>query len=188
MTDRHPQPSLDRLIVRLSRLIGAATDALERDPAQVNAWEDEVARELRRYTAAAYLSGAGVDTPGRAAEQKIAADLRAQLKFLGQFKVEIQDAEAWQNGWNARAQMYAQSIKTPYWRGKTKMLPLPAMPGDGTTECLTRCKCAWDVQELEGDGNYDAYWIYGATEHHCQGCIERAQQWAPLRIRDGELQ
>lgn len=188
MTDQYPQPKLDKLINRLSILIGAATDALETDPDRLQDWYDEIARQLRRYSLAGYLSGADTRTAPEAAQKAVAADIKTQLDFLSQFQAEMRDAEEWQRGWNARAEMYARSIQVPYWRGATKMLPLPAMPGDGTTQCLTNCKCAWNVVTVdEAAGDYDAYWVYGATERHCQTCKERASQWNPLHIRGGEL-
>jgi len=178
-----PTPQLDRLIARLSSLIGAATDALESDPTQADAWYDEVARQLKRYTTAAYLSGAGGAVP---AKGMIDGIIKAQLEYLAAFRDEIKVSDAWKPGWQARAQMYADSIKNPWWSGKTRGYPLPAMPGDGTTQCLTRCGCAWEIDELEGDGNADAYWRR-AKDDSCQTCVEREQQWAPLKIRDGEL-
>lgn len=188
MTDQYPQPKLDKLIDRLSVLIGAATATLESDPDRLDDWYDEIARQLRRYHLAGFLSGYGGERVPSKADPVLAQDVATQLKFLRQFKVEIQGAAEWQAGWNARAEMYARSIQTPYWRGATKLLPLPAMPGDGTTACLTNCKCAWRVDELEGDGDFDAYWVYGATERHCQTCREREAQWGPLQIRGGVLQ
>jgi hypothetical protein len=188
VTDQYPQPKLDKLTQRLSVLIGAATDALESDPDRLQDWYDEISRQLRRYSLASYLAGADVQSPDKRAQQAIADDLKTQLDFLSQFRTEIQEADEWKNGWNARAEMYAKSIQTPYWRGATRMLPLPAMPGDGTTQCLTNCKCAWNVIPVDEEaGDYDAYWIYGATERHCQTCRERQSQWAPVQIRGGEL-
>lgn len=189
MTDRYPQPKLDKLIDRLSVLIGTATSALESDPSRVDDWYDELARQLRRYHLAGFLSGYGSDQFPRGADTAIAQDVATQLKFLRQFKAEIQDAAEWKAGWNSRAEMYARSIQTPYWRGATKMLPLPAMPGDGTSQCLTNCKCAWNVVPVDEEANdYDAYWVYGATERHCQTCKERESQWSPVQIRGGVLQ
>lgn len=187
MTDPTPQPALDRLIRRLSVLIGTATSALEEDINRVPSWEQEVSRQLARYHSAAYLAGAGADDLSPAARTAVQRDLRTQLDFLSQFAVEIQEAAAWQAGWNARAEMYARSIQTPYWRGATRLLPLPAMPGDGTSQCLTNCKCGWEVQQLEGEENYDCYWRLGGVERHCQTCPQRAEEWAPLRVRGGEL-
>lgn len=189
MTDKHPQPKLDKLIERLSILIGTATDALEADQSRADDWYDTIARQIRHYSLAGFLSGYGSQEAPSKADPLIAQDVATQLKFLRQFKVEIQDTKQWQAGWNARAAMYARSIQTPYWRGRTKMLPLPAMPGDGTTQCLTNCKCAWNVVPVDEEaGDYDAYWVYGATEHHCQTCRERESQWSPLQIRGGVLQ
>lgn len=189
MTDKHPQPKLDKLISRLSVLIGTATDALEADQSRADDWYDEIARQLRRYSLAGFLGGYGGQSIPRTADSKIAADVKTQLDFLQAFKVEIQDAAEWQAGWNARAEMYARSIQVPYWRGRTKMLPLPAMPGDGTSQCLTNCRCAWNVVPVdEVAGDYDAYWVYGATERHCQICREREGQWSPVQIRGGVLQ
>ncbi len=185
MTDPTPQPKLDRLIRRLTLLIGTATAALEREPGKVDAWYDEVAAQIRRYGTAAYLSGAGVDELSTAARRAVARDIATQLKFLEQFKIEIQDTDEWRKGWNARAAMYARSIQAPYWRGATKLLPLPAMPGDGSTACLTNCGCAWDVQQV-GEDSYDAYWRRAKSDS-CQGCVQREQEWAPLKIRDGVL-
>src|SRR5688500_3201884 len=99
------------------------------------------------------MTGAGVDTLSPAALAAVRNDVAVQLRCLGKFALTVQSAGQWERGWQARAQMYAESIKSPYWRGRTKLLPLPAMPGDGTSQCLTRCRCAWDISEVE-DG-YD---------------------------------
>jgi hypothetical protein len=179
---------LDWLLQRLSRLIAAATDALAREyPGGVDAWQETVARQLARYSGAAMLSGAGVDTLTPAMTTAVTADLATQLGFLEQFGITIASGKEWQNGWNARAQMYAGGIKAPYWQGATKMLPLPAMPGDGTSNCLTRCGCQWSIDQLEGENNYDCTWVMSDKEH-CQICRQRAADWAPLQVRDGRLQ
>ena len=184
-------PSVDPLnwlIDRLTTLIRTATDSLEQSyPDGVDAWQQEISRELARYHAAAMLAGAGVDDLSPTMRTQVMRDLTVQLSYLEQFGVVIQDADQFMPGWQARAAMYARSIQVPYWQGVTKLLPLPAMPGE-SGQCLTNCKCMWDVQELEGDNNYDCYWLLGATEEHCQTCNQRAISWAPLRIRDGELQ
>lgn len=179
---------LDWLLARLSQLIGTATDALEQSyPDGVAAWEQEVSRQLARYHAAAMLAGSGAATLSDAMTTAVTRDLAIQLAFLRKFGITIQDGRQWERGWNARAQMYAESIKAPYWQGAVKLLPLPAMPGDGTSTCLTRCHCVWDIQQLDGDGNYDCTWEMSAVEH-CQTCRQRALDWAPLRVRDGVLQ
>jgi len=186
-----PVPStapLAWLLQRLARLIAAATDALEtQHPNGVGDWQQEVSRQLARYHGASYLAGADVDTLTSEARVQVLSDLATQLRFLDKFGIEIQDGKTWQKGWNARAQMYARSIATPYWRGATKLLPLPAMPGDGTSQCLTNCKCSWDIEQLDGEGNYDCTW-HVSVDESCATCIQRGRDWAPLEIRDGVLQ
>jgi len=122
------------------------------------------------------------------ARATVAKQVQKQLDFLDNFALEIQKTDEFEAGWDARAAMYAESIKAPYWSGRTKLLPLPALPGDGTTQCKTHCHCLWSIDTLDEDaGDYDARWIRGVSDS-CQTCVQRAQDWAPLRIRGGVLQ
>lgn len=178
---------LNWLIDRLTRLIATATDALETSyPDGVDAWQQEISRELARYHAAAILAGAGIDDLTPAMRTQVTRDLTLQLSYLEQFGITIQEAEQFHAGWQARAAMYARSIQVPYWQGATKLLPLPAMPGEGT-DCLTNCKCMWAIDTLEGNSNYDAYWRRGAGDS-CATCRQRERTWSPVKIRGGELQ
>lgn len=184
MSDR--PPPLQWLIDRLSHLVSRATDALEQG-GDVTNWRDTMARLLTRYSAAALQAGQDGAPLGDAGKAAVTKQVQAQLGFLDGFTAEIQDAATFEQGWKARAEMYAKSIAAPYWTGRTKLLPLPAVPGDGSTQCLTNCGCSWDVQQLDGDGNYDCYWRLGKAEN-CQSCVQRARDWAPLRVRDGVIQ
>lgn len=179
--------ALERLIERLQSAIEEDTTALALGQIEPGTWQEEVARLIERYTAAAWKAGqqgAALTKPDIAAVKGLVS---TQVEFLNNFTIEIQNADEWQAGWEARAQMYAESIKAPYWRGATKMLPLPAMPTEGT-QCLTRCKCIWDVVTVDEEAeDYDAYWRRGAGDS-CQTCKERAAQWSPLQIRGGVLQ
>jgi hypothetical protein len=48
-------------------------------------------------------------------------------------------------------------------------------------------RCAWDIVQLAGDGNYDCTWQISDVEH-CQICRQRALDWAPLKVREGVVQ
>lgn len=172
---------LARFVVYTTKRIGA----LEAKDISVEAWRDDMERSLVRYHTAALLAGQGSTTLTKAGKAAIERTVSEQLKYLDKFAIEIQGAAEWQAGWNARAAMYAQSIKEPYWTGKTKFLPLPAMPAQGT-ECLSNCQCEWDIEELDGDGNYDCTWVRGANDS-CQTCVQRGEEWNPVEIRDGVL-
>jgi hypothetical protein len=177
---------LQRLMRRLKTSIASVTAQLQAGGVDVDAWEDEVATAIKQAFPAAYKTGSGSAVLDDTARAVVTKGVTAQLDYLGRFALEIQGADEWQAGWNSRAEMYADSIKVPYWQGKTKMLPLPAMPGEGT-QCLVNCRCSWDVQQLDGDGNYDAHWRLGGSEHTCQTCVQRAGEWGPLKIRNGRL-
>lgn len=183
------QPAaLERLLSKFTDVIDATTSDLAAGDIDVDAWRAEMERQLTRFHTAAYLAGAGRQMSlDELARKRIAGDVRVQLGYLDNFALELQDSTEFQTGWKARAESYADSIQIPYWAGRTKMLPLPAMPGEGS-QCGSRCKCLWSIDTLDADaGNYDCRWIISSREP-CQTCQERAAQWHPLEIRGGVLQ
>lgn len=179
----------------LGGLIEMLTDAIAEMTAQLQAgemtskdWQDQFEILLARYHSASMAAGAKTKELNKAMVTKVIEYIAEQFGFLEDFAVEIQGAKEWQAGWNNRAESYAGAIKAPYWSGAVKMLPLPAMPGDGTTQCLGNCKCSWDVKTInEKRGDYDATWVYGETEDHCQSCKVRSNEWKPLKIRGGKV-
>lgn len=174
-----------RLLALMLLDVRALMRALEKGSATVEAWRKEFADALKKYHLASYIVGAGRQ-PSGPDKTWLGKHVASQIKFLNNFATEIQDNATFRMGWNARAAMYAKGIGASYWKGQTRMLPLPAMPADGTTQCKTNCGCSWDIEELDGDGNYDCTWRLGKTEN-CQTCSQRARDWAPLKVRDGQL-
>jgi hypothetical protein len=180
-------PPLTRLIERLYARVDMLTNDLETGTMEPTAWRDSMAAVLAQGHTAAYMAGAGTTELEQSDQRRLMQDLRAQLGFLDNFTVEIQAADEFQKGWNARARMYADAVGMSHYRGQFRMWALPAVPRDGSTQCLSRCNCSWEIVELEGEGNADAYWRLGPSES-CQTCVERAAQWSPLKFRGGELQ
>lgn len=160
--------------------------ALESGATTLAEWQQQFSDALAKYHTAALLVGQQDGALTDAGRRYLGKTVEAQIGFLRKWAVEIQDEAQFELGWNARAALYAQGIGQSYWKGATKMLPLPAMPRDGTTACLGNCGCAWDIEQLDGDGDYDCTWTMGPLEH-CQGCKQRATDWAPYRIRDGRV-
>lgn len=178
--------ALETLLARLARLITTATDALEADPARATAWERTMQRLITRYSQAAYLAGQGGGAITSAAKRAIQQRVQAQLDFLRNFTLTIQNEAEWKAGWNQRAASYANGIKAPFYLGFTAMLPLPAMPTEGT-QCQGNCNCVWEIDWLDQDaGDADAYWRRGDGDS-CQTCVQRAAEWSPLQIRAGRL-
>lgn len=180
-------PALERLVLRLRDLFVNETDTLASGHTTPKAWEAAIREMLASHHLAAYVLGSDTTTLTLPARKAVTASLATQFSYLGRFRLAIQDASTWQAGWQARAASYAQSIKIPYWRGATKLLPLPAMPGDGTSPCLGFCHCGWEIETInEARQDYDCTWKLGASEH-CQTCRMRARRWAPLQIRGGKV-
>lgn len=185
MNDDQP-PILEKLLDALTGLISQATVALQQSPSTVEEWQAAIEILLARYSIAAMMAGTGGPSLDDKAMTEVKRLVKVQLEYLDNFALEIQQANEWQAGWNARAEMYARSIKVPYWRGATQMLPLPAMPAQGT-QCLSNCKCSWEIVPVdEQAGNYDCYWRRASSDS-CQTCVQRAAEWSPLQIRDGSL-
>lgn len=175
--------------VAIQRAVGRLSLGLD-----VTAWQRFMERLLARFHTAAYMAGQDSPLISETDRGYIFEYVQRQFQFLDNFVVTIQSTGEFQRGWYNRAALYANSIIAPYWKGVTKVLPLPAMPGDLSTPCGQNCACGWEVVTLdEQAGDYDCYWRLNAfreipPEHHCQVCPERAEQWAPLRIRGGRVQ
>lgn len=150
-------------------------------------WQAEMAQLLMAGGLASYAEGRGVPVGQLAPKTRaeIARYLSGQVDYLNRFADEI-DAGGWQPGFESRAQMYGSSLRALYERGATFGLPLPAYPGDGSSECLTNCRCRWRVVWIDRENlDADCYWKMGQAEH-CPTCEARADQWAPLRVRGGQ--
>jgi hypothetical protein len=174
--------------------IRAATEALA-SGGTLRAWEAAMRKAVTTAHTAAYLAAIRDRTgvmPQTAdalpeAERSTLRDLiDRQLDYLAGFVKDLLASKLSPAQALGRALMYGRAAHGTYWSARTRGLPLPAMPGEGT-QCMANCRCTWEVQTLDGDGNHDAYWRMGAAEH-CQTCTQRAATWAPVRIRGGVLQ
>jgi hypothetical protein len=186
-------PSLEYLLGKFLSSIQKATDILRNDKTQVDSWYAAMKKAVMTFIQASFMTGQdseylGVDKAGRIYEY-----VKDQVDFLNNFRLVIQSATEWNEGWAQRAEQYARGIVAPYWKGRVKELPLPAMPGDMSTDCGQLCACLWNIETIDEEtGDYDCYWELNASRiiktEHCQDCEVRAQIWNPLLIRGGELQ
>lgn len=175
----------------LDRVLEAVTKKVLERRTTARVWEAAAEKTLAAHHLAAYAQGAGVPVSKLTPKDHEVVEkyLQTQFDHLARFGQDLsvgRYAESPSSALN-RSSMYADAAKATWWMGKTRGWDLPAWPCDGTTQCLSNCNCTWTIQELEGQGNADAYWRLG-TNDHCQTCLVRAEEWAPLRIRDGEVQ
>jgi hypothetical protein len=180
--------TFDKLLSRGIVAISELTARLQAGDITLDVWHDQIRRILTRYHTGAMLIGLAKNELPKAGAAYLASNLARQFGYLNGFAIELAQAPEWKAGYNARAALYAEGIKAPYWAGETKLLPLPDMPGSGTTQCKTRCGCKWHVETIDAEkGDYDAYWKRHKKDS-CQTCRTREEDWAPLHIRGGELQ
>lgn len=171
----------DTLLELFRRVTREMIDGLENtfNRRSIAEWQNEYQKLLARYMTAASLLGSEQSQLPEAKHNErdrlTQRDVRAQFSYLGGFVAEMQNEREWRKGWNSRAEMYANAIKTPYWRGRTRMLALPAMPAQGTI-CLTNCGCKWDIREY--DDRWECFWVRGKDDS-CQTCMQRAADWSP---------
>lgn len=179
-------PDLERL---LADLLGATADhnaAIAAGRISVDEWALLIARDQLAGHYAGYMLGRGTKDIGPQSKATVEAIVADQLVYLNRFADQIR-ADGWRDAFGARAAMYVGSIKESYFRGKTFGIDMPYYPGDGSTPCLSNCRCAIEIEWLDQE-NLDAnvVWHLGA-EQHCRVCPDRAAR-SPYRFRGGELQ
>ncbi len=180
-------PSLAWLLQEMSRRVANLMAELRLGDIDINQWEREMTRLLTTYGLGAAMAGKDTDELSPSDFERVTRWVETQVQFLHNFAIEIQDTPEFMEGWLNRADLYAAGIKNPYWTGMVDVLPLPAMPTEGS-DCGNNCCCGWTIDVLdEAKGDYDCYWELEDGVAHCQTCIERAATWNPIEIRDGML-
>ena len=185
-------PLLSALLAQYSVQVDELMDLLEAARITPKAWRDRMAALLARYHYASMIVGGGTTAIPPAGLAILTQTIGSQFSYLNNFYIQVVAAEAFKNSWRARAQMYTRSASSSFWDGYIyqkagRFLPIPAVPGDGSTQCLSNCRCSLRVvTKDEETADFDVYWDLNPAEH-CQTCIERAKQWSPLRIRGGVL-
>ena len=120
-------------------------------------------------------------TPDEIAQ--IEAMVNVQSTFLDTFATELAGLSAAEI--IRRAGMYINSSRQALERAKIYGFgDLPAYPCDGTSLCLSNCRCSWEIQASET--NIIAYWRLGAADH-CKTCVDRSQLWNPYIINLQEV-
>lgn len=178
----------------LARVLDRVRDGLDTLADGVNSgaldpvtWHNETVQLLRVGYTAAYLDGRGDTTLSPGAQRLLARLVADQVGYLNGFLDQV-EADGWSDARDrARLRMYGASVRQAYERGATFGLPLPTVPGAGSTRCLTNCKCRLRIRWLdEEELDADVFWMLGKAEH-CPDCVTLSKQWAPLRIRGGEV-
>lgn len=178
----------DRIAALLARDIAAITRELLDGGAVAN-WERRMVEAIARGHAAAAIAGEaerGIVGRGRAAlakwlgeralpkatQDEIKRAVAGQAPYLRNFAADVAAGRLSDAQIAARAGLYAGATRATWGKARWSGAGLPAMPGDGSSECLTQCGCAWAYR----DGAY--YWERGKNDS-CPTCISREARWRP---------
>lgn len=175
--------TFDKLTINIERVMSILWQKFEKGEIDAQTWLKAMQLTIAQASSAAAMLGAETAELSRPLIDTVIKDVGIQLGFLNRFFYDIVSDRTYRAGREARARQYAKAIKVPYWKAKTKLLPLPSMPAQGT-QCGNNCGCSWDVKEVKRRGKtirYHCYWVRGKQDS-CQTCVQRARNWSPYVI------
>jgi len=172
--------------------------ALAKGDIGLSEWETKMGGAVKRLHVGSYMIGKSGrwDELTEDGVRALESEVDRQLKYLRRWRNELAEGgrldDLSEGQLNTRSRLYGAASSGTFEQGyqSERGLPpgiLPAQPGDGTTKCLTNCRCRWSIRTFSKEKqNFDCNWMLGAAEH-CETCRERAREWLGLRIRGGEL-
>lgn len=146
-------------------------------------WGARFARLIRHGTTAGWLLGSGgTNAVTRDALFRIEELIQGQTPFAEQFIRDLAGANLSPDQAVARSQLYAGTAVQAYEEAMaySKGIDLPVYPGDGSTECLGRCRCSWTIETT--DTEVSAWWDTLGDDRVCNGCLAMSQRYNPLVI------
>lgn len=150
--------------------------------------------EIKRNHIRQYIAGrGGRDQMTPSDWGRVGRQLRDQYDYLDGFIADIDSKNLTVGQIQTRLQMYINAGNNAYWSGYliSQGLPanaLPAVPGDGSTVCLTNCRCYWRQRDWIENGvlvGYKFTWVLTAV-NNCVTCADRAGQWIDIEVRFSE--
>lgn len=148
-------------------------------------WHSSMRESVKNSFIDQYVLGhGGRATMTQADWGRVGAMCKEQYKYLDGFAQAIEQGSLTEGQIRARSGLYQEASTQAFERGNAyaRGLPrLPYYPGDGSTQCLTNCRCHWDIRE-SASGGWDCYWIMDPAAEHCPDCIDRAAENAPLHV------
>jgi hypothetical protein len=174
----------DTFVERVMSRSDALIDRLAGGEINVQQWVGEMRTLIRKtYMAEAEAAIGGRNAMTSADFGRVGGQLQRQYQYLNNFAEEMRNGKLSPGQARVRARMYINGATQAFERAKTHSagIPdLPQYPGDGRTQCLSNCKCTWEIVDTETA--WECTWSLGIAEH-CDDCVSNASKWNPLMIQ-----
>jgi hypothetical protein len=178
----------DQLIAAITATITGLVQRLASGDWTVGTWERAMRQAIKSAFGAQYVFGRGGLRAMEPADwQHLGELVQQQYGYLEQFATDVANGGLSQPQITVRATMYVGSSVQAHEAGKAAALfvELPAMPGDGSSECMSNDRCSWHLRR-RADGNVEATWVAEDDPKTCATCRQRARDWNPLVLVPGE--
>lgn len=180
---------LNNRIEMFDEAVDSLTDDLLSGEINLQDW----VRSMREEMKSLHISAAVIGNGGEVAAMTqadwgwVGAKLRWQYNFLDKLALTIY-SQGVPSNLVRRLQMYGDAAMNTleHFIGQEQGYPpLPYTPGDGSTRCLTSCKCHWKVTTVRDRAGkilgWYVSWIMSDAEH-CEDCKRRAEEWSDTFI------
>lgn len=117
--------------------------------------------------------------------------LRLQYRDLRRLQNDLETKDITVGRLRQRTSLYFQRTREAFERANAKAFglpPLPAYPGDLSTQCQAGCQCHWLIEKLPGNGNFHCAWVEDPNVENCEHCSARSTLWSSLSVVNGVLQ
>jgi 2'-5' RNA ligase len=180
--------------------IDALAEQLFTGSITIGQWTEDMKQLIRGiHTGSAVIGKLGWDNMTPSDWGRVGAEVKKQYRFLQGFAEDIianKDTMTLQ-AIEARAHMYGQAgihtaalMQAGNLAGGTRRNPtgydsLPWLPGDGSTRCLTSCRCHWIIEVIGGYGDLQqiqATWVVDPLAESCPDCIDRDNYTIVLNV------
>lgn len=173
----------DELVERFRERMGAAMQQVIDGAAMLQTWETSMRAELKALHGTMYLYGrGGLHAMQPSDWERASTIVRDQWDYLRGFTLALSAEDLSEAQALARARSYADAGHGTHAEAMARTydgLRLPAMPGDGNTQCKQNCRCRWRI--IEDEGGWRCTWELGSSAAGpCDDCKARAARWAPF--------
>ena len=165
------------------------TASLILEEISIQRWVHNMRDSITKGTTAEYLLGVGGKNVLDDLDlEKLSDMIKTQFGYFQKFAEEIRGGKLSGAQILQRIGMYGEAITNGYEQAKAKShgITLPEYPADGNQQCVSNCRCHWDLRDDPKDSDYVlATWTLNPTAEHCVSCVDNSRKWNPLRVKKG---